>query len=127
LWSRRALRGEIRYEISRSHPLVERLQRGPPEEGGPINLEPLLLAIEASLPLDSLFSDIGAAPQSMKQGEMSGTSLEQLMAAFVEAIAPNSDSISAKDAQNLLETTFFADRPDAAEILHALRRVEPDL
>ncbi|WP_019467393.1 ATP-binding protein [Dyella japonica] len=120
LWNRNALRGKVRYEINRSHPLILDLEK----KGGPVDMEPLLLAIEASLPLDSLFSDIGSDPHAMAQADMEKSSLEQLVAAFVEAVVPNSDSIPAAVAESMLQTQVFAGRPEARQILQRLRRIE---
>ncbi|WP_084062731.1 ATP-binding protein [Arenimonas malthae] len=121
LWSRVEERGRIRYELARSHPLITSLQ-GP--DHAPRDLEPLLLAVEASIPLDSLFSDISSNPRALAQAELEASGLEFLMAAFVEAVAPNSDSISASAAESLLQTHIFAGRPEARQILQRLRRIE---
>lgn len=121
LWSRVSERGRVRYEINRTHPLIAAAQGTHSE---PVDLEPLLLAIEASLPLDTLFSDVGSDPHALVQGDLDGIALEQLMAAFVEAVAPNSDSLSEDLAERILETHMFAGSSTARQILHRLRRVE---
>lgn len=121
LWIRVSERERVRYEISREHPLVSKLHGS---TGEPVDLEPLLLAIQASLPLDSLFSDYGGSPHAVVQGDIETPGLERLLAAFVEAVAPNSDSINATDAEQILQTHMFADKPEARKILQRLRRVE---
>lgn len=121
LWIRVSERGRIRYEISRNHPLVLALRT---TRELPVDLEPVLLAVEASLPLDSLFSDIGSDPHAVAQEDLQASSLEQMMAAFVEAVAPNSDSISAQVAESLLQTHIFAGKPEARGMLLRLRRLE---
>jgi hypothetical protein len=50
--------------------------------------------------------------------------MEQLLAAFVEAIAPGSDTLSASMAETILQTHVFADKPDAREVLNRIRRIE---
>lgn len=122
MWSRVTERGRIRYEINRNHPLVSMLQD---MQGEPVDVEPLLLAIEASLPLDSLFSDVGGDPHGVRQGDLENQELERVLAAFVEAIAPNSDTLPALLAEKILETHMFAGKSEARQILHRLRRVEP--
>ena len=124
LWERGVLRGDVRYQINRTHPLIVRLQQ---EGEGSSLIEPLLLAIEASLPLDMLFSDYGSNPHQLVQREMDSPSLQQLMAAMVEALAPDSDSIPKRVAESVLATEMFAGKPEAREILQSLRRIEDTL
>jgi hypothetical protein len=120
LWVKAEKRGKVFYEISRDHPLV-RLIGG---ENPDTNVEALLLAIEATLPLDALFVDISAAPQEMGQGTTSPEELEQLVAAFVEAVAPASDTLSGALADSILQTPVFARTPAARGVLERLRRIE---
>jgi hypothetical protein len=122
MWERVTDRDRVRYEIKRSHPLVARLQ-GLHNE--PIDLEPLLVAIEASLPLDTLFSDIGGDPHGLAQGELGSQELERLLAAFMEAVAPNSDTLPAALAEELLASPMLAGKCEARQILQRLRRIEP--
>ncbi|HXI16525.1 MAG TPA: ATP-binding protein [Chloroflexota bacterium] len=120
LWARVEERGRVRYEISRGHPLVKHV-------GGTdadAIVEALLLAIEATLPLDALFADISAAPQGMGQEALDTAELEQLVAAFVEAVAPASDTLTAAQADAILQTPVFARAPAARAILEGLRRIE---
>lgn len=121
LWSRVSDRGRVRYEINRDHPLVTRIQGA---VGEPVDLEPLLLGIQASLPLDSLLSDYGGSPHTLGQTDLEEDGLQRLIAAFVEAIAPNSDSIPAADAEKILQTHAFADKQAARRALQRLRRIE---
>lgn len=120
LWVKAEKRGKVFYEVSRDHPLV-RLVGG---ENPDANVEALLLAIEATLPLDALFADISAAPQEMGQETTSQEELEQLVAAFVEAVAPASDTLSAALADSILQTPAFARTPAARGVLERLRRIE---
>lgn len=120
LWTRVEERGRVRYEISRDHPLVEHVAGADPTA----NIEALLLAIEATLPLDALFSDISASPKGVNQEEIDAGELEQLMAAFVEAVAPASDTLSAALADSILQTPVFARVPAARGVLERLRRIE---
>lgn len=121
LWDRVVERGRVRYEIKRDHPVVVKIRSA---VGGLVDLEPLLLGIQASLPLDRIFNDYGGKPHSLGQNDLEDEGLERLIAAFVEAIAPNSDSICAADAENILQTHAFADRAAANRVLQRLRRIE---
>lgn len=122
MWSRIAERGRVRYEINRSHPLISAVD-GLRNE--PVELEPLLIAIEASLPLDTIFSDVGGNPHGLDQDDLDDGGLERLLAAFVEAIAPNSDTLPSDLAEKILDTHMFAGKRDARQILQRLRRIEP--
>ncbi|MCD9030869.1 ATP-binding protein [Luteimonas sp. Y-2-2-4F] len=122
LWQRVSERGAIRYEINREHPLVRHAEvRG--EDSA--DLDALLLAIESTLPLDSLFADVGANPHGVQQSSLDAARIEQLLAAFVEAVAPGSDSIPAATAEAILQTPVFAGNPEARALLSRLRRIEP--
>lgn len=121
LWVRVSERGRVRYEISRDHPLIVKLQGSTNE---PTDLEPLLLAIQASIPLDSLFSDYGGSPHTVGQGDIESSALERLLAAFVEAVTPNSDFINAADAEQILQSHMFTDKAEARQVLQRLRRIE---
>lgn len=120
LWVKVERRGKVFYEISRDHPLVGHIGN----KNSDANVEALLLAIEVTLPLDAIFADISAAAQDMAQESTSPSELEQLVAAFVEAVAPSSDTISATLAESILQTPIFARTPGARTVLERLRRIE---
>ncbi len=122
MWSRITERGRVRYEINRSHPLISALDG---LRGELVEIEPLLLAIEASLPLDTIFSDVGGDPHRLGQDDLDHGGLERLLAAFVEAVAPNSDTLPADLAEKILDTHMFAGKSEARRILQRLRRIEP--
>jgi hypothetical protein len=121
MWSRISERGRIRYEINRQHSLILALAE---KVSGTIDLDSLLLAIEATLPMEALYADIGSDPHGVGQAELDKAGMEQLLAAFVEAIAPGSDTLSASMAETILQTHVFADKPDAREVLNRIRRIE---
>lgn len=122
LWLRISERERIRYEINREHPLVAEIDG---KSANPVDLGPLLLAIEATLPLDTLYSDLGSSPHALSQSELELPQIEQLVAAYIEAIAPGSDTLSSTAAEEILRTRMFAGRPEAREVLLRLRRIEP--
>ena len=123
IWSRVSERGKIRYEINRTHPLVASIQA---TSNSSFDIEPLLIAIESAIPLDSLFSDIGSNPHQMTQGDVGTEELQRLMAGFIEALAPGAESIKASVAESILATHVFAGNPDSRKILMQLRRIDPD-
>lgn len=125
LWVRISERGHIRYELNREHPLISRFREGSDELAS--DLDAILAGIEATLPLESMFSDIGAEPHSMRQSHLEPAQLELLLAAFVDAIAPSSDSLPAAMANSILQTHPFAGDSRASEILGRLRRIDGDI
>lgn len=121
LWERIEERGKVRYEIRREHPLIEDLQRA---SGTRASVEAVLLAIEATLPLETLFSDVASTPQAVNQGDIDADELQQLLAAFVEAMAPGRATLPLSIAETILATPVFAGQPNARTLLSGLRRIE---
>jgi len=121
MWARIEERGAVRYEVRREHPLVEALQKA---AGTRASIEPLLIAIEATLPLDTLFADVAGSPETVRQQDMDASELEQLLAAFVEAMAPGQDTLSAVVAEAILATPIFTAQSSARTVLEQLRRIE---
>lgn len=121
LWERVKDRGTIRYRIRRDHPMVEALQQA---SGTEANVDAVLLAIEATLPLESLFSDVAEAPKALGQQEMDPDELRQLLAAFVEAMVPGKDTLPASIAEAILATSVFSTQPKARTLLADLRRIQ---
>ncbi|RYD85846.1 MAG: ATP-binding protein [Verrucomicrobiaceae bacterium] len=121
LWERIKDRGTIRYQIRRDHPMVEALQQA---AGTRSNVDAVLLAIEATLPLESLFSDVAEAPKAIRQQEIEADELQRLLAAFVEAMVPGKDTLPVTIAEAILATPVFSTQPAARALLAGLRRIE---
>jgi hypothetical protein len=121
LWERVEERGTLRYKIRRDHPLIEDLRRATGTRAG---LDAVLLAIEATLPLETLFSDVAATPKGMRQGDVDTEDMRQMLAAFVEAMAPGKGTLPSSIAEKILATPVFAGQPTARALLAGLRRIE---
>lgn len=121
LWERIKDRGTIRYQIRRDHPMVEALHKA---AGTKSNVDAVLLAIESTLPLESLFSDVAEAPKTIKQHEIETDELQRLLAAFVEAMVPGKDTLPVSIAEAILATPVFSTQPAARALLAGLRRIE---
>lgn len=121
LWTRVEERGAVRYEVRREHPLIETLRKA---TGTRASVEPLLIAIEATLPIETLFADVAGSPATLRQQDMGAGELEQLLAAFVEAMAPGRDTLPAAVANVILATPIFSTQPTARAVLEQLRRIE---
>ncbi|UHH11431.1 hypothetical protein LU699_06940 [Luteimonas fraxinea] len=121
MWARVEERGAVRYEVRREHPLIESLQKA---AGTRASVEPLLIAIETTLPLEALFADVAGSPETVRQQDMDASELEQLLAAFVEAMAPGQDTLPAAVAEAILATPIFTAQSTARTVLEQLRRIE---
>lgn len=121
LWERVKDRGVIRYQIRRDHPMVEALKQ---ETATQSNVDAVLLAIETTLPLESLFSDVAEAPKAIRQQEIEPDELQRLLAAFVEAMVPGKETLPVTIAETILNTPVFSTQPAARALLAGLRRIE---
>ena len=121
MWARIEERGAVRYEVRREHPLVDAVRKA---AGTRASIEPLLIAIETTLPLETLFADVAGSPEAMHQQDIDAGELEQLLAAFVEAMEPGRDTVSAAVADAILATPIFTTQPTARAVLEQLRRIE---
>ncbi|MBS7456828.1 ATP-binding protein [Coralloluteibacterium stylophorae] len=121
LWERVEERGTLRYEVRRDHPMIEALQKA---AGAQTSVDAVLLAIESTLPLESLFSDVAGTPQALRQSAMAHDELQKLLAAFVEAMAPGKDTLPSSIAEAILATPVFAGQPSARAVLAGLRHIE---
>lgn len=121
LWERIEERGTLRYQVRRDHPMILALQRA---TGARMSVDAVLLAIEATLPLQSLFSDVAGTPHALRQEEVEADDLRPLLAAFVEAMAPGKDTLPLSIAEAILATPVFLGQPSARALLGDLRRIE---
>ncbi|WP_220376109.1 hypothetical protein, partial [Xanthomonas campestris] len=77
-----------------------------------------------TLPLESLFSDVAESPKTLRQQEIETDELLQLLASFVEAIAPGKDTLPVAIAELILATPVFSTQPSARALLAGLRSIE---
>ncbi|WP_164280925.1 ATP-binding protein [Stenotrophomonas indicatrix] len=121
LWQRVEERGAVRYEVRRDHPIIEALRQAAGSRG---DVDTALLAIEATLPLESVFSDIASSPKAISQQVLSDAELAQLLATYVEAIVPGKNTLPRSIAEVILATPVFAGQRDARRALGLLRIIE---
>ena len=74
-----------------------------------------------------MFSDIGADPHSVKQSQLAPAQLESLLAAFVDAVSPNSDTLSAAVTSSIMQTYPFAGDSRVPGLLQKLRVIEGEI
>jgi Histidine kinase-, DNA gyrase B-, and HSP90-like ATPase len=82
LWDRTKIRNASIYSINRAHPLVTALRASLDKVNAPAQLEHLLLAVEISLPTNSIYADM-AADQSV---ERAPDEIEAELVAMAEAL-----------------------------------------
>lgn len=121
LWHRVDERGNIRYSINREHPLLTEASATCSEMSA---LEAFLVAVEAGLPLEAMFSDIGSHPQNVQQAALDDESLEQLLLAYMQALAPGSDRISESTSSLIMGAVPFAGDVRVRRLIDKHRRVE---
>jgi hypothetical protein len=124
LWLRTLERGQVRYEIARDHPLVEAVRAV--MAGSDDALDALLRGIEATLPLDVIFSDMSESPRQMGLCDLSEPQLLSLLALFADAVAPHSNVLSAAQAESILQTPPFSGDKRARGLLAHIRPIVDD-
>jgi len=124
VWLRTLERGQIRYEIARDHLLVKAVRTllDSPDDA----LEAMLMGIEATLPLDVIFSDVSENPRQVEQCDMSEEQLQNLLAVFIDAVAPGSNDLSLAQAERILQTPPFSGDRRAREVLARMRPIIRD-
>lgn len=124
VWLRTQERGQIRYEIDRDHLLVKAIRKllvGPEDA-----LEGMLRGIEATLPLDIIFSDMGESPRQMEQCDLSEGQLQDLLAIFIDVVAPDSNVLTSSQVESILQTPPFSGDRRAREVLTRMRTITGD-
>ncbi|WP_052497539.1 ATP-binding protein [Lysobacter sp. A03] len=121
MWDRVEERGHIRYLINRAHPLIEGFKLVDEDFS---RIESILAVIEASLPLEAMFSDVGSHPQNVRQSDFDEAQLEQLLLTYVGIMAPNSDRLPAAVYKQIKSAAPFKDDSRVHRILEKHRMIE---
>lgn len=117
VWDRVSKHGQIRYEINRTHPLVESLRRALAVAESDV-FEDVIRLVESSIPTDALYADLaGHRPSLAAEPEQDWkTLLARLAAAMVEALRAQ-DLPPAEIAHQMLSTEPFCRNRDESERL----------
>ncbi len=121
LWVRVTERGAIRYEINRDHPIVARVAAL--GSSAKFEVDSLIASIESTIPLESMFSDVGATPQQMRQAPSTDEDLLLLLSAFVDAVSPASSTLSRSDAEKIARTHPFSSDSRVMQLLEKIRPI----
>lgn len=85
VWLRIQDKGQIRYEVNRDHPVVEDILAG---HGGrlPERFNRMLELLEATLPMDMFFADMGGAPDLVRENAASDETLRHALVTTVSRL-----------------------------------------
>jgi hypothetical protein len=122
IWYRTSERGAIRYSIDRKHPLLAKALDADANSASAILA--MLAAVEAALPLDTIFSDMGSSPKSMTQSTLADAELEAMLAAYVAALAPCVDTLHQSVVSAIMSSPPFAGDQRVMAVLSKLRVIE---
>jgi hypothetical protein len=109
VWNRKAIAGEIIYEINREHPLIMDLfNKVSDDQKG--YFQTIITMLENSFPVDLLFHDMAGTPELIKIPNFDEKGFELLLDMFIESWAP------AGDLQNRLVEKLFTVAPFSSNI-----------
>jgi hypothetical protein len=117
MWIRIVERGAIRYELNGSHPVLKSAEA----VLGTHEIRSLATAIESALPIESMFSDMGAQPQNLAQSSLSDEQLESILSAYVQALSPDTNSLSSDFVKAICDTYPFRGDVRVEPLLRRLR------
>lgn len=116
MWHRIDVRGGFNYQISRDHPVVLDIKRRM-ENGEQAALEPLLRAIEMTLPVDGIYGDM--ASDRVVQPAPDETEVERVLDDLARRLVEAAGSVPGARERllngGLLELDLFADHLSAAK------------
>lgn len=99
-WKRVVDKNEIKYEVNRDHPAVEDVLTSLPNELA-TRVSKMLEFIEASLPLDMLFADMGDQPGRVMGNSLSDPALRQAVSSTAAKLLAN--GIEPEVAEEMLQ------------------------
>lgn len=102
LWQRfKGKQGGFYYCINRDHPLVERLMEEKPRFKQ--NIEELLKAIEAGIPLNQLYLDLTSEKQIENENEITEKEVEVMLCGLLNQISTNTGKIELLERLSLTD------------------------
>lgn len=115
VWNRKAIGGNIIYEINRGYPLLTRLlDRSSPEQSELI--KDLISVFESSFPVDMFFNDVASRPETVERPEFPENHFEKLFDTFV-SFWESTGSSTLEIASNFLSTEPFVSQRDLTEAM----------
>ena len=114
LWERYADRDRIRYALNGTHPIVETLRDTLGDDADP-NLDLLVEAVSAALPVEMIYSDYSTHPRQIRQSVMDKGAVKEKLAKLKNALFQD-NSFSAEQFREVMRSTrLFEDHLEIAE------------
>jgi hypothetical protein len=88
IWERYADKGNIRYDLNMSHPILDAIKSELSNKQF-VQLKSYLSAVSASLPIEMIYSDYSSTPRSIKQCEFDETKLFEKLRHLKSALFVN--------------------------------------
>jgi len=88
VWKRRAVGGNIIYEINREHPIILKLLLSIPEDQKAL-FNNIITMFEKCFPFDIFFNDVMSNPKQIENPRMDEKAMEMLLDLFIEAWKSN--------------------------------------
>lgn len=106
IWVRRASSGEIRYEISRTHPIIQDLLSSL-EPSAQQQFRDLIDAIESRFPTESFYNDVATSPELLEQNKIADETIERLALTYISRLKDAGMALE-EIPQQLLDVDPFA-------------------
>jgi len=113
LWIRKAVDGKVKYEISRTHPIVKSLEESVSDDSRQL-LRDLIGAIESRFPTESFFNDVAGKPENLGQSEIDKGSMERLALTYIENLKA-AGMPTHEISRQVLEADPFSREPETIE------------
>ena len=118
VWRRRAVAGNVVYELNREHPLLKQLlQSATP--GQEEQLRNAISLIESRFPRDMFYNDFANDPRQIQSPELEEEDLASMLDTFISFLCPDG-ILRPEMMENLLSTEPFSSNEELTESL--LRR-----
>lgn len=116
VWNRYQDKNEISYRVNREHPALAGFVAGLDERQGAAFAR-LMELIGATIPMESLFADLGSEPDKVTAGELSPEGLQQVVQSTVRALALS--GVGRDEISDMLQVTepFRSNWPASEAIL----------
>jgi hypothetical protein len=103
IWQRTALPGSIEYSLDRSHPVINAIKQSL-EKSDNQKVEEVLLIVESSIPIESIYSDFTVSPQHFESTKSLEDSEIISRLEDIWSLLSTSQNISGKDFREIVSS-----------------------
>jgi len=109
-WRRSVIKGQVKYSINSSYPLLKQLQRG---LSGPEKrlLNIYISTLESGFPADTYFSDFASCPEKMERIIIPVNKLDRILTVFLETNKENGSTIE-ESVSMIISSEPFSSQPE---------------